>query len=140
MKALSLTILVAAAFATSLLLPLYVWPASGACDNVYKAIEANNLLTFQIIINPDLVLESQPRISVDGIFYDEIPNEEGSSVSVAFLALLVKCAKSAFDDYHYKSIFNPGATPQHIELYDSADYIVAFESETSSYGDTVLAD
>lgn len=81
---------------------------------------------------------ADPNISINGIFFDEIPNEEGSIVSVAFLASLVQYAKSVFGDHGFMSIFNPGATPQHIELYDSADYIVVFESEASSYSDTVL--
>lgn len=82
---------------------------------------------------------ADPKISIDGIFYDEIPNEEGDNESVAFLASLVKTAQSTFGDHPFQSIFNPGATPQHLELYDSADYIVVFESEASSYNDAVLA-
>lgn len=82
---------------------------------------------------------ANPKISIDGIFYDEIPNEEGNTESVAFLASLVKTAKSIFGDRPFSSIFNPGATPEKVELYDSADYIVVFESEASSYSSTVLA-
>lgn len=82
---------------------------------------------------------ADPKISIDGIFYDEIPNEEDNGESVAFLASLVKTAESTFGNHPFKSIFNPGATPQHVELYDSADYIVVFESEASSYNDAVLA-
>lgn len=80
-----------------------------------------------------------PKISIDGIFYDEIPNEEDDGESVAFLASLVKAAQSTFGGRPFKSIFNPGATPEHVELYDSADYIVVFESEASSYNEAVLA-
>lgn len=82
---------------------------------------------------------ADPKTSIGGIFYDEIPNEEGDSESVAFLASLVNDAKSIFGNHPFKSIFNPGATPEHVELYDSADYIVVFESEASSYNDAVLA-
>ncbi|KAK7735760.1 hypothetical protein SLS63_003718 [Diaporthe eres] len=82
---------------------------------------------------------ADPKISIDGIFYDEIPNEEDDGESVAFLASLVKAAQSTFGDRPFQSIFNPGATPEHIELYDSADYIVVFESEASSYNEAVLA-
>lgn len=83
---------------------------------------------------------ANPKISIDGIFYDEIPNEEGNTESVAFLDSLVKTAKSIFGDRPFSSIFNPGATPEKVELYDSADYIVVFESEASSYSSTVLTD
>lgn len=83
---------------------------------------------------------ANPKISIDGIFYDEIPNEEGNTESVAFLASLVKTAKSIFGDRSFSSIFNPGATPEKVELYDSADYIVVFESEASSYSSTFVAD
>lgn len=82
---------------------------------------------------------ADPKISIDGIFYDEIPNEEDNGESVAFLASLVKTAESTFGIHPFKSIFNPGATPEHVELYDSADYIVVFESEASSYNEAVLA-
>ncbi|KAG8163797.1 hypothetical protein KVR01_007094 [Diaporthe batatas] len=127
--------LVANVLATNILLPLYVWPASGAWNNVYEAIEMNSQLTFQIIINPN----SGP--GVNGIFFDEIPNEEdqGDSESVTFLASLVKAARSTFGVHPFKSIFNPGTIPQHTELYDLADYIVVFESEASSYKEAVLS-
>lgn len=82
---------------------------------------------------------ADPKTSIGGIFYDEIPNEQGNSESVEFLALLVKTAKSIFGGHPFKSIFNPGTTPESIELYNSADYIVVFESEASSYDDAVLA-
>lgn len=82
---------------------------------------------------------SDPKISIDGIFYDEIPNEEGSSESVNFLASLVETAKSTFGSHPFSSIFNPGATPMYIELYDLADFIVVFESEASLYSETVIA-
>lgn len=168
----------------------YVWPAEGAWDGVFKSIEANSQLTYQIIINPNSgpgnsipgdsreyiagvtrlnsysnvqlfgyvhcnygtnsgneinqnvtqwnSWNTNPKTSIDGIFYDEIPNKEGSSEGVEFLASLVKTAKIIFGDRPFSSIFNPGAPPQHIELYDSADYVVVFESEASSYSDAVL--
>lgn len=82
---------------------------------------------------------ADPKTSIGGIFYDEIPNEQGNSESVKFLASLVKTAKSIFGEHPFKSIFNPGTTPESVELYNSADYIVVFESEASSYNDAVLA-
>lgn len=82
---------------------------------------------------------ADPKTSISGIFYDEIPNEEGNSESVEFLASQVKAARSTFGDHPFKSIFNPGATPESVKLYDSADYIVVFESEASSYDDAVLS-
>lgn len=82
---------------------------------------------------------ADPKTSISGIFYDEIPNEEGNSESVEFLASQVEAAKSTFGDHPFKSIFNPGTTPESTELYDSADYIVVFESEASSYNDAVLS-
>jgi hypothetical protein len=81
---------------------------------------------------------ADPKTGIDGIFFDEIPNEEGTKEGVTFLASLLKTARSTFGVHPFKSIFNPGATPQHIELYDSADYVVVFESEASSYNDAVL--
>lgn len=82
---------------------------------------------------------ADPKTSVGGIFYDEVPNKQGNSESVEFLASLVETAKSTFGDHPFKSIFNPGATPESIKLYDSAEYIVVLKSEASSYDDAVLS-
>lgn len=49
-----LALLGPAARATSILLPLYVYPSwEGWWDNVYAAIAANPTATFQVILNPD---------------------------------------------------------------------------------------
>lgn len=82
---------------------------------------------------------ADPETTIDGIFYDEIPNEEGDNKSVVFLASLVKAATSTFVAHPFKSIFNPCAISQNTELYDAADYIVVFESEASAYNESVLS-
>ena len=56
MKAISL--IAAAAYATtgraiSVLLPLYVYPESGAWDPVYSAVSSNPSVEFVVVVNPD---------------------------------------------------------------------------------------
>lgn len=41
------------ALSISVMLPLYVYPESGAWDPVYKAISTNSGVKFYVIVNPD---------------------------------------------------------------------------------------
>lgn len=50
-----------------------------------------------------------------------------------FLPSLIKAAESTFEVHPFKSIYNPGTTPQHSELYYLADNTVVFGSEYSLY-------
>lgn len=61
-----------------------------------------------------------------------------NSQSVILLASLVKAVQSTFAVHPFKSIYKPGATPQHSQLYYLADNTMVFESEDSLYNYAVL--
>lgn len=83
---------------------------------------------------------SGASLSIDGIFFDETPNSEGSAGSndVSFMQSLVESAKSAFGTHQFISMFNPGSTVEHSEYWTLADYNVIFEDDASAYSDSVL--
>lgn len=80
------------------------------------------------------------KVSIDGIFFDETPNFEGSAGDndVAFMSAVVEAAASAFGSHVYTGMFNPGATVLHEEFWGLADYIVVFENSASAYSSSVL--
>lgn len=80
------------------------------------------------------------NVSVDGIFFDETPNSEGSAGDndVSFMQLAVSAATSAFGTHAHTIMFNPGSTVEHSEYYDLADYVVIFEEEAASYSASIL--
>lgn len=80
------------------------------------------------------------NVSVDGIFFDETPNSEGSAGAndVSFMQSAVSAATSAFGTHAHTIMFNPGSTVEHAEYYDLADYVVIYENEAASYSASIL--
>lgn len=78
------------------------------------------------------------NVSIDGIFFDEIPNTEGGADDVSFVQAVVGAAVTAFGTHQFTSMLNPGAIVEHDEFWNIADYIVIFEDDASAYSDSVL--
>ncbi|KAI3394177.1 hypothetical protein diail_3132 [Diaporthe ilicicola] len=81
---------------------------------------------------------SAADISIDGIFFDETPNNLGAAGAndVAFMSRLVEAA----DVGEFHAIFNLGQASNHTEYFDLADTVVIFENTASSTRDSVLGD
>lgn len=83
---------------------------------------------------------SGANISVNGIFFDEVPNWTGSQGAgdVSYMNSVTDFAKSQFGG-NFKVIYNPGVKPVHQEYFDLADYTVVFENYASAFdGSDVL--
>lgn len=86
------------------------------------------------------------NIAVTGIFFDEVPNWEGSrgSQDVAFMTEITDYAYSLFDKLttEMETIYNVGTKSVHPEYFDKdhADYVIVFENFAYEYTPAVLRD
>lgn len=83
---------------------------------------------------------TESNVSINGIFFDEVHNTEGTDSDVTYMQSLVESAISTFGSHQLTKIFNPGSKPEHLEFYDLADYVVVFETYASEYSDSVLSE
>ncbi|KAJ0106925.1 hypothetical protein J7T55_011020 [Diaporthe amygdali] len=85
-------------------------------------------------------------IALDGIFIDEVPNDqEGNKADddVYYMTTAVLFAKRIWASYGLKGpniILNPGTGPVHPEYYDLADFVNVFEDFPWAYDETVLVE
>lgn len=76
-------------------------------------------------------------ITIDGIFFDETPNWQGTKGAndVSFMQQLAELA----DHGGYSKVFNLGQASNHDEYFSIADTVIIFENTAEWYNDTVLA-
>lgn len=179
--------------ATKILLPLYVYPSTGAgWTSIYNAIATHPSIDFQIVLNPssgpggstpgynihwinavsklhsydnvdtlgyvsagygdrdlaDITTDidnwdlwnhyTEADITVDGIFFDETPNWNGTrgAYDVTFMEQVTQLAEHG----GYSKVFNLGQACSHDEYFQIADTVVVFENEAEFYNNTVLDD
>lgn len=85
-------------------------------------------------------------IALDGIFIDEVPNDqEGNKANddVYYMTTAVLYARRIWASYGLKGpkiTLNPGTGPVHPEYYDLADSVNVFEDFPWAYDETVLVE
>lgn len=81
---------------------------------------------------------AEADITVDGIFFDETPNWNGTrgTYDVSFMEQVTQLA----DNGGYSKVFNLGQACSHDEYFNIADTVVIFEDSAELYNDTVLDD
>ncbi|KAK6603674.1 hypothetical protein H4I96_06442 [Botrytis cinerea] len=139
--------------ATSILIPLYLYPTKGAWTWVTNAIATYPSLPFTIIVNPDSgpgVLHEYPEdeyisvdqevetykywstytkanIAIDGIFFDDAVNE-WTSASSGYMTDIASNAHAL----NLTVTFNPG-TIADSEFFTIADKVVMIEDDYSAF-------
>lgn len=81
---------------------------------------------------------TEADITIDGIFFDETPNWNGTrgTYDVSFMQQVTQLA----DQGGYSKVFNLGQACSHDEYFSIADTVVIFEDSAEYYNDTVLDD
>ncbi|KKY35406.1 putative cell surface spherulin 4-like protein [Diaporthe ampelina] len=79
---------------------------------------------------------TEADITIDGIFFDETPNWQGTKGAndVSFMQQLAQLA----DHGGYSKVFNLGQASNHDEYFHIADMVIIFENTAEAYNNTVL--